>query len=245
MVVDLSMLRLLILVEGETEETFVNEVLAPHLYSENFHSVSAKLMGNARNRNRRGGIRGWPGVRGEIIRHLRNDKTLYVSMMVDYYALPGAKNNANSWPGRLQAGSLDFPKKAKYIKTELQSDIASQIMDTKRFIPYIMMHEFEGLLFSDCQQFANSIGRDDLAASFQNIRNEYSSPEEINDSPQTHPSRQIKVLMPEYQKPLYGNIAAIDIGLSTFRRECPGFRSWLEQLESLKNNQPYEAQGQG
>ena len=56
------MLRILILVEGETEETFVNAVLAPHLFTRGFAAVSAKLMGNARLRSRRGGVRGWPEV---------------------------------------------------------------------------------------------------------------------------------------------------------------------------------------
>ena len=99
-VVDLSMVRLLILVEGETEETFVKEVLSPHLYTNGFHSISAKLMGNARNRNRRGGIRGWPTVRDEIIKHLNHDQALFISIMVDFYALPGGENRSNAWPGR-------------------------------------------------------------------------------------------------------------------------------------------------
>src|SRR5256885_1583241 len=50
-----NMARLLIHVEGETEETFVNEVLAPHLLSFGYESVSARLIGNARQRDRRGG----------------------------------------------------------------------------------------------------------------------------------------------------------------------------------------------
>ncbi len=229
------MVRLLILVEGETEETFVNEVLSPHLYTNGFHSISAKLMGNARNRNRRGGIRGWSTVKDEIVRHLNRDQALYVSIMVDYYALPGGENKPNAWPGRLQASSLSFSKKAQYIEAKLAEDISKSV-DTKRFIPYIMMHEFEGLLFSDCKKFADSVARSDLAKEFQAIRDAYSSPEEINDSPQTHPSKRIKDLMPRYEKPLFGNLAAIDIGLSSFRAECPGFRCWLEKLEALSKD---------
>lgn len=50
-------LRLLVHVEGQTEESFVNEILAPHLYGNfGYSSVSARLLGNARQRNRRGGI---------------------------------------------------------------------------------------------------------------------------------------------------------------------------------------------
>ncbi|WP_017327306.1 DUF4276 family protein [Synechococcus sp. PCC 7336] len=230
------MARLLVLVEGETEETFVNEVLADYLYSKGFFSVKAKLMGNARNRNRRGGIRGWPQVCEEIIRHLKEDTGVYVSTMVDYYALPEEGKSGNGWPGRSQASSLKYLSKARHIEIQLINNIANKLKNSssvRRFIPYIMMHEFEGLLFSDCQKFAIGICREDLFANFQQIRNGYSTPEEINDSPETHPSKRITDLMPEYQKPIHGNFAAIEIGLTTFMKECPGFYHWIERIESI------------
>lgn len=46
------MTRLLIHVEGQTEESFVNDILAPHLYGQGFTNVSARLLGNARQRER-------------------------------------------------------------------------------------------------------------------------------------------------------------------------------------------------
>ena len=82
------MARLFILVEGETEETFVNELLAPHLDGKGFESVGARLMGNARLRAQRGGVRGWMEVKAEIVRHLRTDAALFVTTMVDYYGMP-------------------------------------------------------------------------------------------------------------------------------------------------------------
>ena len=44
------------------------------LYGKGFESVSAKLMGNARLRAQRGGVRGWTEVKTEIVRHLRTDE---------------------------------------------------------------------------------------------------------------------------------------------------------------------------
>jgi hypothetical protein len=38
-----------------------------------------------------------------------------------------------------------------------------------RFLPFVIMHEFEGLLFSDCNKFASGIGKPALAAKFQGI----------------------------------------------------------------------------
>ena len=96
-----------------------------------------------------------------------------------------------------------------------------------------MMHEFEALLFSDCERFGQAIGYPQLAPRLQDIRNQFTSPEEIDDSPETAPSKRIAALVPGYQKPLMGTMAALEIGLSAMRSVCPHFRSWLEQLEAI------------
>lgn len=226
------MARLLIHVEGETEETFVNEALAPHLYSFGYQKVSARLLGNARNRDRRGGIRSWASVREDILDHLKEDPQCLATTMVDYYALP--KTGPKAWPGRHEAGLRAFPQKAQIVQAALLADICAELgagFDPRRFIPYVMMHEFEGLLFSDCQRFAEAIGRPDLKNQLQAIRDAFSSPEEINDSPLTAPSKRVAELVPGYEKPLLGALAVLGIGLDTIRQECPHFRAWLGQLE--------------
>ena len=147
--------RLLIHVEGQTEEDFVNEILAPHLYRQGYTKVGARLMGNARQRDRRGGIRSWTSVRGDIIRHLKEDAGCMVTTMVDYYGLP--QTGGRAWPGRETAGSLPFAQKALTVERALSEDICRELgqgFDSERFVPYVMMHEFEGLLFSDCERFS-------------------------------------------------------------------------------------------
>jgi len=61
-----------------------------------------------------------------------------------------------------------------------------------------MMHEFEGLLFSDCDRFGAGIGRIDLVPAFHAIRSAFGGPEEINDSPTTAPSKRVKDIIPDY-----------------------------------------------
>ena len=227
------MSRLLIHVEGETEETFVNEVLVPHLCDCGYTQVSARLVGNARLRDRRGGIRAWSAVRKDIINHLREDHDCLATTMVDYYALPQAGDKA--WPGRAAAGLLPFAQKAITVENALLADIRGEVgnrFDPYRFVPYVMMHEFEGMLFSDCSRFALGIGRPELAQQFQAVRDQFSNPEEINDSPLTAPSKRVEALVPGYQKPLLGGLAALEIGLEAIRGECPHFREWLERLEA-------------
>lgn len=57
------------------------------------------------------------------------------------------------------------------------------------------------------------------------------TPEEINDSSDTAPSKRLQILIPGYQKPLMGVLAALEIGLETIRRECPLFANWIKKLE--------------
>ncbi len=228
------MTRLLVHVEGETEESFVNEVLRDHLLTIGYENISARIVGNARLRSRRGGIRPWPTVRGDIIRHLKEDKGCIATTMVDYYALP--QSSGAAWPGRADAAIAPHEQKTQIISNALSADLVNTIggnFNSSRFVPYVVMHEFEGLLFSDCKSFGNAIGRSDLITHFQEIRDQFSNPEEINDSPITAPSKRVEALVVGYQKPLFGTLAALAIGLPKIRAACPNFNDWITHLESL------------
>ena len=225
------MARILVLVEGPTEENFVNWVLAPHLYAFGYTAVSARLLGNARQRSNRGGIKQWASTRLDIMNRLREDNAVLVTTMVDYYGLP------ETWPGRRESASLgNLRERADRVESDILADIAGSLggeFEAQRFVPYVVMHEFEGLLFSDPVEFARSIGRSDLATSLQEIRAGFSSPEEINDSSETAPSRRVLDLYAGYQKPLMGVQAANAIGLDAIRRECPLFSEWIGKLERI------------
>lgn len=228
------MARLLVHVEGETEESFVNEVLSEHLRAFGYEQISARLIGNSRLRARRGGIRPWPGVRDDILRHLREDRHCIVTTMVDYYALP--QSGERAWPGRAAASLAPSGQKPHLLSEALAEDINNAMgedFNTSRFIPYVVMHEFEGLLFSDCEAFGKGIGRTDLIEQLQAIRDQFTTPEDINDSPATAPSKRVESLVAGYQKPLLGTLAALQIGLPRIRAACPHFSAWLSCLENM------------
>ena len=84
------MARLLVHVEGQNEESFVNQVLRDHLVARGYYSVEARIVGNARLRERRGGIRAWQSVKRDIVNHLREDAECIATTMVDFYGLPAA-----------------------------------------------------------------------------------------------------------------------------------------------------------
>ena len=227
------MARLLVHVEGETEETFVNHILSGHLVAHGYETVGARLLGNARQRFRRGGIRSWIAARKDIVNHLKGDRGCIATTMVDYYGLPASGDKA--WPGRAQTASLPTAEKATRVEQALLSDINVEMGGdySSRFLPFVVMHEFESLLFSDCAAFARVVGHANLERPLQAIRDQFSTPEEIDDSPITAPSKRVEALIPGYEKPLLGVLAALEIGLEKIRQACPHFGSWIAKLEAL------------
>jgi Domain of unknown function (DUF4276) len=222
------MTRILLNVEGETEESFVNNVIAPHLYNNGFHTVGARLIGNSRARSRRGGIRSWQETKKDIVRQLCQDQQLVVGLMVDYYALP------DNWPNRTEAEALSHLNKGDSIQKALRSEVENEMGQgfiSSRFVPLVMMHEFESMLFSDCEKFAAVVGLP-IAESLILILQEFEDPEKINDSPITAPSKRVLKLVPGYEKPLYGNLIAMEIGLDKIRMKCQHFNKWLSELEN-------------
>lgn len=227
------MARLIVHVEGVTEEEFVNNVLAPHLFKHGWERVAAYRIGRARSRAKRHGIKGWNVTREGLMRHLKEDAGCWVTTCVDYYGMP--QSGEKAWPGRAEADALPCSLRAATIENALKEDLCRAIGDNfnpNRFIPFVMMHEFEGLLFSDCESFGKGIGRPELTASFQAIRDQFESPEEINDSPMTAPSKRLESLVVGYDKSAMGTLAILEIGLDAIRAECPHFNSWLTQLET-------------
>ena len=106
--------------------------------------------------------------------------------------------------------------------------------DRRRVIPYVQLHEFEGLLFSQVSGFLNTPGADQEAIrQLESIRAQFPSPEAINDDPNTAPSRRILEALPDYVKRIDGPQIAQAIGLSTIRAQCPRFDAWVTRLESL------------
>ncbi|WP_428681289.1 DUF4276 family protein [Sphingopyxis sp.] len=219
------MTRLLVHVEGQTEETFVNEVLAPHLYDCGYNSVGARLLGNSRMRSKRGGISDWKIVRREIDRHLAEDGGAIATTFVDYYALP------EQWPGRQNAPSLPIDVRAAHVQEQVAADFSAFSPRHQRFEPFVVLHEFEALLFSDCKAFGESIGHANKVEQLQMVRDAFPCPEHINDSPQTAPSKRVCTIIPGYEKVIFGNVAALSIGLDTMRATCPHFEDWLSRLE--------------
>ncbi len=220
------MSRVRILVEGQTEETFVNDVLSPHLNEMGIYPYALLFR-------RRGGSFRYAKCQKVILDALKQDQSAHITTMVDFYGMPG------DWPGRNESQSCrDYQDKAQRVEQALRDDVIAQMgerWNPARFIPYVQMHEFEALLFSSPVKLAESLGDERLSSTFQKILNKFPNPEEINDNYETCPSRRIEGLFQSFKKTIDGVTAASRIGLETMRQECPHFNEWVAKLEDIGN----------
>jgi hypothetical protein len=217
-----------LVVEGPTEESFVNNVLAPALWPRRVYSYPV-ILGSP---GHKGGNPKYARLKKDVLKQLKQDRSAYCSTVLDFYGL------GTDYPGMPLPANLPNIDKVRRIEQALKADIVAEIPDLRpdvRFLPYIQLHEYEGLLFSDPAAFASGIAQPNLAHQFQIIRNRFATPEDINDNPNTAPSKQVLGVYPAYRKVLDGTLAAQAVGIERMRQECPHFRQWLEQLEVLED----------
>ena len=222
-------IRLNFIVEGQTEETFVNIVLRPHLAVFGVFS-SARCVETSRRRNVKhsGGMTDYARAKKDILQWMRNDQNsdARFTTMFDFYALP---DDFPSYAGATQQS--DPYDRVKALEDALSTDIADW-----RFIPYLQLHEFEALLLSDPQQFDTQFpGRDSEMLRLVDAVSLFASPELVDGGEKTAPSKRIIEEIPEYEgrKASAGPIVAGKIGLPTLRLRCEHFGGWLSKLENL------------
>jgi hypothetical protein len=218
------MKRIIIICEGETEREFCNTILSPHFFARKI-LLQAPLI-----KKSMGGIVKWAELKKQISMHLKNDTSAFVTTLIDYYGLY-SKYQFPRW-----AEAEMEPNKS------LRMDVLEQAMKEDfdeslrfRFVPYIQLHEFEGLLFNNIDVFHEQIpenelvGLDELIATFS----QYSNPEMINSKKETSPSHRLERIILGYNKIVYGSILAEAIGLNEIRAKSPRFGCWLANLEDL------------
>ena len=205
------MIRLAIVVEGQTEEEFVKTMIVSHLQSYDVHSQPIQLLGAVSE----------PRLVKEMLKLSRNFDC--VTSLVDFYGFFGKGNR-----------SCEELEKAlgNKIRGKLQKH-----RNRKQVFPYIQKHEFEGLLFSDVSAFGilPSAPRN-ATRQLHDVRMQFrspKSPEDINDNENTAPSKRIQRIVPQYNKVADGTRVAKNIGLEKIRAACPRFGAWVAKMERL------------
>lgn len=215
--------RILVLCEGQTEETFVNRLLAPHLQKFDLYITPIVLVTKKIKAGKEfhGGVGSYAQIRQDVLNLLADTNAVCITTLLDYYGLP------SDFPGKSNVKGQTPHERVKFLETAFAQDI-----NCPRFRPYLSLHEFEALLFVQPQEIVAVVEAKLGRQGFGDL-SRYSSPEEIDEGHLTHPSARIRQALPRYNKVLHGIRIAERIGLPAMRAQCPHFASWLNDLEEL------------
>jgi|SRR5579863_7037810 len=222
-------MRLHFVVEGQTEETFVRDLLSSELALKGIYCYAHRVTtGRKGSRVYRGGLLSFQHLRKDLELWMKQDSGAdsWFTTMVDLYRLP------SDFPGIAESRALADPvAKAELLEARFMDNLSHP-----RFVPYIQPHEFEALLFSDPPGFSIAFPMVTGAelAELEAIRRAAGTPEHIDEGDETSPSKRISKLLPEYDKPVSGPLIAKRIGLTKMRAECHHFDRWLRRLETAR-----------
>ncbi len=70
-------------------------------------------------------------------------------------------------------------------------------------------------------------------SNLKTIEDTYDTPEHINTTPTSAPSKRLKKIYPSYDKVFLGSLISDQIGLDTIKSQCAHFSTWINKLENL------------
>ena len=204
--------------EGQTEEGFINNVLSPYFAQMDIY-VTPIIHKTKRTPTGayRGGVGRFEAIRKELDILCQNPNAL-VTTMFDYYQMPS------------DTPSIDCQEPDIYKRMAIIEEAVNQELGHPNLMFHLMLHEFETLLFSQPSAFS-LIAKDSVVNAIQKIRDDYPTPEHINNSVETAPSKRILHLIPNYSKTRQGVMLAKNIGIDCMLAECKHFAAWVEKIK--------------
>ena len=213
------MKRLYVYCEGQTEESFVKKLLQPHFIQKDIYVIPIICRTKEGPQEiHKGGVVESNKVVKDIKRYCKEHANETVSSFIDYY---GLKN----YP------EIQF-KSSKYDLIEELERILKNDVNCDNFIPYISLHEFESLLFSDPNEFKYL--SEVAVNTFNEILEEFNNnPEFINNGKDTAPSKRILKAINNYGKIIDGTRIAQHISLNKIKEKCYHFSQWINKIENI------------
>lgn len=217
------MKRLVFIVEGYSELEFINQLVRAYFSSQHgFYNIEAFCIQTST--NHKGGFGKYSQLKTDIQRIIRGGKAnVVVTTFLDFFRLP---NSVPQYQAMLQEPTID--NKIDLLEQGMKQDIGHE-----NFVPYIQKHEFEALLFADNCGFEGLYNKY-ISNQTQAIIDKYPNPEDINNRPNTSPSKRLMKILEKhgerYDKVTEGNLIAEDIGIAKMLEKCPRFKIWIETL---------------
>ncbi len=212
------------LVEGQTEEIVVRDIIGPSLAMPDDTRLTWSIFTTKRpaaGPSHKGGIATWQRLRQELRLLLRDSSTTILTTLFDYYAFPPDA-----------PGMSDRPPGSPYDRVQHVESAMAAMIDDRRFLPHLTLHEIETWVLADCVRLSEVMGDSVAATDLLQVVQQESSPELIDDGPATAPSKRILNAYPTFRKTVDGPLVIADAGLASVRRCCPHANKWLAEIES-------------
>lgn len=205
--------RLVFIVEGDTEVTFVHELIIPYLLSLGYtNSMNAQTIITSRKKNKKGGVVSFEYLKNDIKRVFAQGNVI-VTTLLDFFRLP--TNFPNYSTDKRQIPTIE---QRMY-----------EVFNTPNFIPYIQQYELEALFFSKLEAFELSIDTKKQLQEIGAIITAYPNPEDINGGADTAPSKRLETIF-GYKKGIHVEFILDELTIPVIRAKCPRFDTWIEKL---------------
>ncbi len=214
------MRRLVFIAEGDTEEEFVYNLLTPYFNDKGYYDISCFKI-----KHSNGGVSKYSSIREDIMRVV-HEKDVVLTTMLDFYKIP------HDTPGfSVTTSDASHLQQVLLMEKAMLDDVAQHFKQAPlHFVPYLQLHEFEAILFSSDRGIIEYFNGTANISLFHKIQKENPNPEDIDSGEATAPSKRMNLVIPDYEKPLYGNSLAMSIGLDIIMDKCPHFRNWIRRL---------------
>jgi hypothetical protein len=215
--------------EGQTEETFVRDVLWEPFYGAGLHLIGQTIETSV---GHKGGALNYERVRRFLRNQLRGRGDSVVTTFFDLYRLD------SRFPGLAESRDANgLARRLEVLNTAIHADVVEFAgCRPDRFISYVQPYEFESLLFSDVDSLTGTESSwTGSANALQAVRDRAASPEHINEQPGNNPAAHLdrELRNPRFKKTLHGPAATKRIGLPIIELECEFFAGWLARLRTL------------
>lgn len=215
------MKQVAVIVEGQTEQRFISEILGPHLSTS--HVYAKPVITKTSNTGRGGG--GWRGYRDLFDALSRQPQWDLVTSMIDYFRAPAG------FPGAERRG------KDPYATADLWQDAIQAEWSgctTNEVKPFFMVHEFEALVIAAGAAQESVLGDRRVARQMRRwVEEAGQNAEAVNGGPQTAPSKRLERLLPDYVKTADGLEILQAVSLEDVLPSVPRFDSWLQMIRSI------------
>ncbi len=216
-----NMKEVLVICEGTTEIEFCKRILQPYFESIGINLNFTLILHSD------GGIVPWRILKEQIETHFEDNNDVTITTFIDYYGIYD-HHKFEDWD--LAHEETDKRLRMKILEDGMKNDLDEQI----KFIPFILLHEFETLAFCDHEVFDNIYESNEARIpKLLEICTNYPNPEEINNGLTTAPSKRLEKYIRRYKKTSDSINIVTEIGLRKLRAKCQGFHEWLVKIENI------------